>query len=198
MQQLAAALRTDGWCYLPDLFDAGLAAALCADLLEWRPEFQAAAIGRAQARQQHTDVRSDATLWLDGRSAAQRTFLAAMDDARLALNQQLYLGLFSYEAHYAHYAPGAFYRRHLDAFQSTAPSIGPQRALSTVFYLNDNAEGGELLLWGDDDRELARIPPRAGGAVFFLSDTMPHEVLPAAVDRYSIAGWFRTQGNVAR
>lgn len=231
MAQLAAALRDDGWCALPDLFDGELVRALRTDLLELRPEFRAAAVGRGQARQQSAAVRSDATLWLDGRSAAQREFLAAMDEIRLALNQQLYLGLFSYEAHYAHYAPGAFYQRHLDTFRaphaSRAPhtshasadqvpvdqvpagqastaraaATGPRRVLSTVFYLNDDwcdADGGELLLWMDETGEPVRVWPRSGSAVFFLSDAVPHEVRPARVDRYSIAGWFRTQGESVR
>jgi SM-20-related protein len=202
IEALAAALQCDGWCCLPEFLDAARVAALRADLLAQRPEFQGAAVGRAQARQARADVRSDATLWLDGRSETQRVFLAEMDDMRRALNRRLYLGLSSYEAHYAHYAPGAFYQRHLDVFQASAMAsrVGPRRVLSTVFYLNDvwlDADGGELLLWADDDRELARIAPRAGTAVFFLSDAMPHEVRPARIDRYSIAGWFRTQGDAA-
>jgi SM-20-related protein len=197
---LAAALQGEGWCCQPGFLDNARVAALRGDLLEQRPEFRPAAVGRAQARRELAAVRSDATLWLDGRNEIQRALLAAMDGVRLALNRRLYLGLSSYEAHYAHYAPGAFYQRHLDVFQASAQAAaaGPRRVLSTVFYLNDawcDADGGELLLWADDDRELARIPPRAGTAVFFLSDAIPHEVRPARVDRYSIAGWFRTQGN---
>lgn len=199
MAVLAAALHGDGWCCLPRFLDAGQVAALRGDLLEQRPEFQAAAVGRARARHERAEVRSDATLWLDGRNEVQREFLAAMDNMRLALNRRLYLGLSSYEAHYAHYAPGAFYQRHLDVFQALAMAVptGPRRVLSTVFYLNDgwlDADGGELVLWAGDDRELARVAPRAGSAIFFLSDAVPHEVRPACVDRYSIAGWFRTQG----
>jgi SM-20-related protein len=200
MTQLATALQEDGWCCLPGFLDSAQVAALRGDLLEQRPEFQPAAVGRARARRELAEVRSDATLWLDGRNEIQRVLVAAMDGVRLALNRRLYLGLSSYEAHYAHYAPGAFYQRHLDVFQSPAlaAAAGPRRVLSTVFYLNDawrDADGGELLLWADDDRELARISPRAGTAVFFLSDAIPHEVRPARVDRYSIAGWFRTQGD---
>jgi SM-20-related protein len=194
MAALAAALSGAGWCCLPRFFDAALVDALRDDLLEQRPEFQAAAVGRARGRQALSDVRSDSTLWLDGRTPAQREFLGAMHDLRLALNQHLYLGLSSYEAHYAHYAPGAFYQRHVDVFRGT--TTGPRRVLSTVFYLNaawSAGDGGELLLW-EDDREIARIEPAAGTAAFFLSDAIPHEVRPARVDRYSIAGWFRTQG----
>jgi SM-20-related protein len=194
------ALRGDGWCQRPDFFDAATVAALRADALDLRADFRAASVGRAQTRQRQADIRSDATRWLDGASAAQRTFLAAMEQLRLALNSRLYLGLFDFEAHYAHYPPGAFYRRHCDVFRAAASDGKPRRVLSAVFYLNDawcEGDGGELLLWDDADRAIARIAPLGGSAVFFLSDEIPHEVLPARADRYSIAGWFRAAGDTA-
>lgn len=43
----------------------------------------------------------------------------------------------------------------------------------------------------EDTAALAVIPPEAGTLVLFLSEDVPHEVLPAYADRYSIAGWFR-------
>jgi SM-20-related protein len=33
--------------------------------------------------------------------------------------------------------------------------------------------------------------------MIFLSDTFPHEVLTSRSDRYSIAGWYRVNGNSA-
>ena len=46
------------------------------------------------------------------------------------------------------------------------------------------------------DREEAEdavelVLPELGTLVIFLSEDIPHEVLPAMRDRYSIAGWFR-------
>lgn len=196
---LIDALRGAGWCHLPDYLDAGTVAALRADALDLRADFREAAVGRAQARQRDAGIRSDATRWLDAATPAQRTFLEAMETLRLLLNRCLYLGLFDYEAHYAHYPPGAFYRRHRDVFRTVADGK-PRRLLSTVFYLNESwgaGDGGELLLYDDADREIARIAPLAGSAVFFLSDEIPHEVLPARADRYSIAGWFRVPGSTA-
>lgn len=195
--ELIETLRGEGWCHVPAFLDVATVAALRADAAGLQADFRAAAVGRAQSRQQQAAIRSDATRWLDGASAAQRAFLDAMEALRLALNSRLYLGLFDYEAHYAHYAPGAFYRRHVDVFRSPAGDGRPRRVLSTVFYLNEawrDDDGGELLLWDGAGREVARIAPRAGSAVFFLSDEMPHEVLPARVDRFSIAGWFRAAG----
>lgn len=200
---LVDALRDSGWCCLPRFLDAELVAALRAELRVLLPQFRSAAVGRAQLRQQRAAIRSDATLWLDASTAAQRMFLETMESLRLSINRQLYLGLFDFEAHYAHYAPGAFYQRHRDVFRapfdgdSMQAVAGPRRVLSSVFYLNEDwreADGGELVLWDVEDRELARITPEAGTAVFFLSAEMPHEVLPARIDRYSIAGWFRAQG----
>ena len=43
----------------------------------------------------------------------------------------------------------------------------------------------------DENKEIARILPRAGTLVTFLSEDVPHEVLPPARERASIAGWFR-------
>lgn len=220
---IAAALCGEGWLALPDFLPPPQCAALLADCRQRRGDFVHAAVGRGNARRQLSAQRGDATLWLRGAEAdtAQRDFLQAMDFLRGELNRRLYLGLRDYEAHYAHYAPGAFYRRHRDAFAPAIPTAAapaPQRRLSSVFYLNTAAGGGELVLFGRDgssqkedapqkenapkkegtsqesgegERELGRIAPVAGTAVFFLSAEFPHAVLPARADRYSIAGWFR-------
>lgn len=190
---IAAALRGDGWCVRPNFFDATTTTALLADCLRQRSAFTAAAVGRAGARQQLCDQRRDSTLWLRADAPVQNDFLRAMEALRIQLNRHLYLGLFDYEAHYAHYAPGAFYRRHRDAFAAQAATeAAPKRSVSSVFYLNTSVPGGELLLL-HDDKPLVQIEPIAGTAVFFLSTEFPHEVLPVQADRYSIAGWFRSR-----
>ena len=184
---VAVSLRRDGWCALANFFSPRAIAVLHDDCLQRRATFAPAAIGRGDARHQRDDQRRDSTLWLSTDAPQQQDFLLAMAQLQRELNRHLYLGLHDYEAHYAHYAAGAFYRRHLDAFARTAGA--PCRILSSIIYLND-CDGGELVLW-QHKRELARIAPRAGTAVFFLSAEFPHEVLPSHGDRYSIAGWFR-------
>lgn len=207
---IVAALHSEGWCHCPAFLAPELVESLRSDLLAQRDQFAVASVGRANERQQLLEQRSDSTLWLNGASAAQCEFLAQMDDLRQQLNRQLFLGLADYEAHYAHYAVGQFYRRHLDAFRLgderlRAADNAPQRIVSSVVYLNDawqGGDGGELVLWRDKDREQGReqealkIAPLSGSAVFFLSTEFPHEVLPVARDRYSIAGWFRTRGTL--
>ena len=111
------------------------------------------------------------------------------------LNQRLFLGLFSFESHFAHYSPGAYYKRHYDAFQGEE-----NRVLSIVTYLNPswgNTEGGELVLYcGERDSEGIKVVPLYGTVVVFLSKEFPHEVLPASRDRYSVAGWYRVNGSI--
>lgn len=187
---IARALHAEGWCLCADFLAPALVGELRADLQRLRARFAPAAVGRAGDRQLAPAIRSDQTLWLSGDGAAQSEFLAQTEALRQALNRELFLGLFDYEAHYACYAPGAFYRRHRDSFRG-GPS---RRVLSTVIYLNEAwraADGGELVLWNPAQREIARVAPVGGTAVFFLSEEFPHEVRPALAERYSIAGWFR-------
>ena len=195
-EAIVAALQGFGWYHATDLLPLSIVAALRADLLEQRGKFTPAGVGPGTQRQQ-SGQRSDSTLWLSGHSDAQQIFLAVMEELRGILNRHLYLGLDDYEAHYAHYGPGQFYRRHVDAFHTRGRSGLPRRVVSTVCYLNEDwsaQHGGELLVWPHaDGGDAVRIAPRGGGVVIFLSSQCPHEVLPTSADRYSIAGWFRTR-----
>ncbi|MCW5585246.1 MAG: hypothetical protein KIS75_03875 [Chromatiales bacterium] len=71
-----------------------------------------AGIGREQDHQLNRFVRSDETRWLEPDEAVAGAFLDWMEQLRQGINRRLFLGLFDYEAHYARYSPGAFYRRH--------------------------------------------------------------------------------------
>ena len=154
-----------------------------------------AGVGRGDAYLKNDFVRNDEICWITGSSAAGRGWLDWAARLQRSLNRRLFLGLFSFESHFAHYAPGHFYRRHYDAFRGEA-----NRVLSIVAYLNpgwSNDDGGELVLYADDaDREGTRVVPLYGTLVAFLSEAFPHEVLPARRDRYSIAGWFRVNGSL--
>jgi SM-20-related protein len=74
--------------------------------------------------------------------------------------------------------------------------------LSVVLYLNEGWQsqwGGRLRLWPDPDAQVVatEVEPRAGTLVAFLSEKIPHEVLAATRERYSIAGWFRCNNTTA-
>ena len=196
-ERIAADLAVRGWSVVEQALPAALATALEQEVRGARGgDFQPATIGRQQDRTLNGAVRRDAIRWIDGDTAAQRDWLAWTTRLQTHLNRRLFLGLFSYESHFAHYPPGAFYRRHVDAFRGDA-----NRVLSTVLYLNRSwraQDGGELLLYPEaGEQPLLRLTPALGTLAVFLSEAFPHEVLPAGRDRYSIAGWFRVNTSTA-
>jgi SM-20-related protein len=153
-------------------------------------------IGRGDTYLKNRFVRTDEICWITGESAAGRQWLAWTAGLQSFLNRRLFLGLFSFESHFAHYRPGDYYKRHYDAFRGET-----NRVLSVVTYLNPgwtSADGGELVIYEDDeDRDGIRVVPLWGTLVVFLSDAFPHEVLPASRDRYSIAGWYSVNTSVS-
>ena len=149
-----------------------------------------AGIGRGEHYLRNEFVRTDEICWITGDSPAGRQWLQWASQLQNFLNRRLFLGLFSFESHFAHYAPGDYYKRHYDAFRGET-----NRVLSVVAYPNPgwtHSDSGELVLYANDhDRTGTRIVPLYGTIVVFLSEEFPHEVLPANRDRYSVAGWFR-------
>ncbi|MCC2615445.1 2OG-Fe(II) oxygenase [Aestuariibacter halophilus] len=156
-------------------------------------ELHVAGIGREQQHSHNPFVRRDEICWIDGNTPTGQRWLNWTADLQQHLNRQLFMGLYSFESHYAHYQPGAFYKRHMDAFQGQG-----NRVLSLVVYLNPewlSDDGGELVLYQDEhDHQGVKVLPGFGTLVAFLSEQFPHEVLPAVRDRWSIAGWFRING----
>lgn len=151
-----------------------------------------AGVGRKNKYTLNTFIRSDEICWINGDSEAGKAWLEWMKTLQIYLNSRLFLGLFSFESHFAHYAPGAFYKKHVDVFKGES-----NRVLSIVLYLNPGwlpDDGGELILHLNNE-EKVRITPMFGTLVAFLSEEFPHEVLSTKRDRYSIAGWFRVNGS---
>jgi len=153
-------------------------------------EFFRAGIGRNTKHHTNDFVRSDKVCWMTGETRTGKAWLDWAEALRIAINRRLFMGLFSFESHYAWYQAGAYYKRHYDAFRGQT-----NRVLSVVVYLNSDwaaDDGGELVLYKDaEDRNGLRVTPLAGTLVVFLSEDFPHEVLPAKRDRFSIAGWYR-------
>ena len=194
-ERICAAIADGGCSVEPDFLPPAIVAALAeeAHARDAAGEFHDAGVGRDATFAQRRDVRGDRILWLDEASAspAQLPFRQAMEALRAALNEKLLLGLFSFEAHYALYPPGAFYRRHRDRFGGSVASPGV-RVISCAIYLNEGwtaADGGALRVYeGDRVRD---VLPLAGTIACFLSDRFEHEVLPATRERLSLTGWFR-------
>ncbi|MCG7600509.1 2OG-Fe(II) oxygenase [Halomonas sp. McH1-25] len=198
VSQLVDGLVEQGWFAGERFIDTTLCRSLHDELqrLSANQALSEAGIGRGDQHRLRRDIRGDAIHWLDRESQAQRHYLALMAELQQQINRALYLGLFEFEAHFAEYPPGAFYKRHVDSFQGRA-----NRVISTVLYLNPDWPddgGGEMAVYAEDDetREVARVRPEAGTFMCFLSDRIPHAVLPTRYPRASIAGWFRRNASL--
>ncbi|MGM0633020.1 MAG: 2OG-Fe(II) oxygenase [Pseudomonadota bacterium] len=200
VDRIAEELRGQDWCVVRGavpgvLLEPLRERALALHDLAMRP----AGIGRETDHVLDRQVRRDRIHWISGETKIERAWLAWAESLRLALNRRLLLGLFSFESHFAHYGSGDFYRLHLDAFRDQPLAADSGRMISVVLYLNpewsDN-DGGELLIHDRNaTRIIDRVKPEAGTVAVFLSESVPHEVLAAARDRFSIAGWFRMNGS---
>lgn len=188
---IVSGLYSSGYVALDHVFDDNYLTCLLKELIDLKPEdFRPAGIGRDDEFQKNRFVRNDRIHWLEGDETFLSSYRTWAESLRLAVNRRLFLGLYEYECMFAHYPEGAFYKRHIDAFQN-----GTNRRLSTVLYLNPiwgSKDGGELLMYApDSDKVINRISPQMGRLVVFLSEEFPHEVLPAKRARYSLTGWYR-------
>jgi len=195
--RVADDLEGQGYSIRPGALPLPIADALFAHLQAMdTAKYVDAGIGRGDDFLRNEFVRTDEICWITGASPAGQQWLAWTERLQLFLNRRLFLGLFSFESHFAHYAPGDYYKRHYDAFRGEA-----NRVLSIVAYLNSGwapEHAGELVLYdSDEDTVGLRVVPLYGTVVIFLSEEFPHEVLPAKRDRYSIAGWYRVNSSHA-
>ncbi|MFL0800128.1 MAG: 2OG-Fe(II) oxygenase [Agarilytica sp.] len=188
---IAEKVYSQGYCVIENALPNELAISLLERVKNLEPNsFKDAGVGRKNEYAKHEDIRQDQIFWIDGICETEKSWLEWTSLLQQAINQQLFLGLFSYESHFAHYKKGEFYKKHVDAFRGQS-----NRKLSTVTYLNpewDSGDGGELLIYSEQgDQVIEKVMPHLGTLVVFLSEVFPHEVLPATQDRFSIAGWFR-------
>jgi SM-20-related protein len=192
IDRICAGISTRGFAVEPNFLPASTIVSLARDAreLDAAGTFRAAGIGRDAHRALQRAIRGDRIAWLeeaDAASVAGRA-LQALSTLRIALNAKLYLGLFSFEGHYAIYPRGALYRRHRDRFQGD-----DARVLSCVLYLNQDwitREGGALRIHLDGDG-WHDVSPIGGTLVCFLSEQFEHEVMPATRERLALTGWFR-------
>lgn len=147
-----------------------------------------AGVGKAEQFTIKKSVRGDQIRWLEtGMSGSTDLYLDEMNKLRLLLNEQLFSGLKSSENHFAVYASGTYYQKHVDRFRDD-----DSRLISSVLYLNPDwkpEHGGELRLHLTTQHH--DIAPLANRLVLFISADIWHEVLPTQVDRLSLTGWFK-------
>lgn len=184
-------LAEKGWCVTNALFDASVIEDLAEEASQlWKSgEFRTAGIGIGNLKLVQTEIRGDRIFWLDNEALTdvQAKYIAIIESVRAELNYSLFLGLQSFEAHFALYPPGAGYKKHIDRFLTA-----DERSISCVLYLNRNwqvSDGGQLRIYIEDN--YVEISPAAGTMVIFRSDSLWHEVMPATRPRWSLTGWFR-------
>ncbi|ASD69013.1 2OG-Fe(II) oxygenase [Pseudoalteromonas piscicida] len=196
-EKLAQDLQTTGISILPNFVSPDILSKLELRIAELSSDdFKQAGIGRLASHEQNKKIRRDKIHWLDTSNELESVWLNYMGELKAYLNRRLFMGLFSYESHFAIYPPGAFYKKHMDAFKGKT-----NRILTTVLYLNQSwtsDNGGELVVYNPDNHDeiLTTVLPSYGTLVTFLSDEFPHEVLVANEKRYSIAGWFRVNASI--
>ena len=184
-------IHEKGYGIHPNALPPNLNALLWEHLQDMSTEkFQRAGVGRDKQHTLNDFVRTDAVCWINGETQAGKVWLDWSSALQKHLNRHLFLGLFSFESHFAHYAKGDFYKKHQDAFKGEA-----NRVLSIIVYLNPDwtpDDCGELVIYtGESDDSTVTVTPGFGTIVVFLSEEFPHEVLKTNRDRFSIAGWFR-------
>ena len=189
------ALVEQGYVILPAALPEPVAQGVLDALANIHPEeFNRAGVGRGDDATLNTFVRRDKIAWIEQDVAASQPWLDWMQALQTYINRHLYMGLFSFESHFAIYKPGDFYQKHVDAFKGES-----NRVLSVVTYLNRDwqpDQGGELVIYNPhNELEATKVTPNFGTVVIFLSEEFPHEVLPAKRTRYSVAGWFRVNGS---
>ncbi len=163
------------------------------DLLN-QGQFKKAAVGKGDQKQVRSEIRSDEVLWMDptALSPLQAIFWEKIEELKQVLNRRCFLGLKSFEGHFARYPIGSFYKRHLDQFHAV-----PHRIVTVILYLNESwteVDGGQLRMYfpqEDGSERVEDVLPLGGRLVVFLSEEIPHEVLPTKKERISITGWLR-------
>lgn len=192
---LVNSIAENKWAVNDNFFPKELCDAVLNTALKLYQEGQmnAALIGKNNNLQKRQDIRGDLTYWLDSSKHDQslKTTWEFLEQTRMIVNQELFLGLKRFETHLALYPPGSGYAKHFDQARGSRA-----RQLTFILYLNKNwqkGDGGELVIYDETnhDQVIAKIEPVFGRAVFFLTEFFPHEVLPCHQQRISLTGWFR-------
>ncbi|CAN5538976.1 2OG-Fe(II) oxygenase [soil metagenome] len=188
-------LAGQGWSVIPKFISDHLVEKLLQeqkDLL-MQGQFRNAGIGKGETFQVKPEIRGDKIMWLDQEqiSSVLQEYLQKIENLRMLLNQEFFLGLKNFECHFAQYPPHTFYKKHLDQFKQTT-----YRIISCILYLNTDwkeEDGGQLRIYTTEDNpEIYQdVLPIGGTLVCFRSEDIPHEVLPTQRERYSITGWMR-------
>lgn len=197
MDRITSSLGNSGYAVIDEFLPPAWAAEVLSEIasVPGSDDLRAAQVGRGAKARRHAEVRTDAIRWIspEAPSPGEAVYCNRMEELRVILNRDLQLGLFELEAHLARFAPGGYYRPHLDRHRDT-----DARVVSAIVYLDadwDESDGGALRLYTDPalgvQGDHLDILPAPGRLALFLSAEFWHEVRTARRNRHTITGWFR-------
>ena len=196
LDYICQAIYQNSYVVVDDFVDESYRKALLVEQTDFlnQGQFKKAAVGKGDQKQVRAEIRSDEVLWMDptALSPLQVVFWEKIEELKQVLNRRCFLGLKSFEGHFARYPIGSFYKRHVDQFHAV-----PHRIVTVILYLNDSwteADGGQLRMYfpkDDGSERIEDVLPVGGRLVVFLSEEIPHEVMPTQKERISITGWLR-------
>lgn len=196
LNHISSEIYQKSYVIVDNFLDEDFRSALLSEQIELvnQGKFRHAAVGKGGQKQVRTEIRSDEVFWMDADdlTSLQKAYWEKIEEIRKVLNQRCFLGLRSFEGHFARYPVGSFYKRHLDQFHAV-----PHRVVTVILYLNETwteEDGGALRMYFplEDGSELTEdVLPLGGRLVVFLSGEIPHEVLPTKNERISITGWLK-------
>lgn len=143
--------------------------------------------GIRKGRELDDSVRTDELAWLtaDETAGALAEVVTHFAELMKSLNEAAWLGLRTFDLQLAHYAPGAHYGKHRDAFPGD-----DNRRVTAIVYLNPGwvaDDGGQLRLHAEP---LFDLEPTLDRLVVFRSEVVEHEVLEARADRWALTAWY--------
>jgi SM-20-related protein len=192
--QLVDGLAARDWAVSDGLFGPDLSADLLHRAEELYTSGQMKVAGVGKQKQEEEAIRATSIRWLDPDALVpvEQLLWAQLDALRLYLNRTCFLSLASFECHFAVYPTGAYYRRHLDQFQSDNA-----RLVSFILYLNRDwtpEDGGALRLFfsHENGERHEDVLPEMGRFAMFRSDLLEHEVMTTMRQRVGVVGWMKT------
>jgi len=189
-REIVQDIEKKGWSHQQHIVDQKTLATVAAHFDE---SFRPAQVGKGSSKDRIEEIRGDSIRWIDVLNPERELhyFVDLIEKLKQELNREFFLGIKDFECHLAKYPQGSFYKKHLDRFSNDS-----SRVFSFIFYLHETwekSDGGELVLYDKKGEMMEKIIPVSGSMVCFMSEEIPHEVLPAKKERRSLTGWMHTK-----
>jgi SM-20-related protein len=183
-------LTVKSWSFLSQKVSPHLCHDLYNHYMANRYLFDEAQIGNFILKKKDKSIRKSQIQWVEDWQQSSATIFLNEFYKELGhhIRSTFYIPLKWHESQIALYQQGDYYKKHLDQLKLTK-----HRQLTTVLFLNDCTQGGELVLYNKEDKSQVdlSILPKAGDLVIFFSAHIFHEVLPCMEDRMTLTTWLR-------